>query len=251
MTKEGFFWSIIASIIATIILNIIIFIIRRIRNRKRNTLNKRLREANVKAFFYNRKVLREDSGGVGEDIAYAENQVYLIGSWLSTSLNKDFEEAVIEKVESGVEFFFCFNGLDLNIIQTYSYYMNGKKENVIKSLYNTYNKLFEIKNRSTEISKKIHINFHNQMLPTTFWGIDIDNKEKAYYKLDHKVIQGEISSAYGFQYGYSKEFSENIKGAYMYVFNNSKEVYSLKEILEDGKEINKDKDCVILTQNFK
>lgn len=251
MTKEGFLWSIVASIIATIILNIIIYIIQRIRNRKRNTLNKRLREANVKAFFYNRKVLREDSGGVGEDIAYAENHVYLIGSWLSTSLNKDFEEAVIAKVESGVEFFFCFNGLDLNIIQTYSYYMNGKNENVIKSLYNTYNKLFEIKNRSTEISKKIHIHLHNQMLPTTFWGIDTDNKENSYYKLDHKVVQGEISSSYGLQYGYSKEFSENIKDAYMYVFNNSKEVYSLKEILENGKEINKDIDCNILTQNFK
>lgn len=250
MTKEGFFWSIIASIIATIILSTTIHIIQRIRNRKRNTLNKRLKEANIKAFFYNRKILREDSGDVGEDIKHAEKHVYLIGSWLSTSLNKDFEETVIAKVESGVEFFFCFNGLDLNIIQTYSNYMNGKKENVIKSLYNTYNKLFEIKNRSTEISKKIHIHFHNQMLPTTFWGIDTDNKENSYYKLDHKVVQGEISSSYGLQYGYSKNFSENIKDAYMFVFEKSKEVYSLKEILDEGLKLNNGKDCSILIENF-
>lgn len=251
MTNDTFFFNVFTSIIATIILNFIIYVIHRIRNRRRKALNKRLKEANVKAFFYNRKVLREDSGGVGEDIAHAESHVYLIGSWLSTSLNKDFEEAVIAKVESGVEFFFCFNDLDLNIIETYSRYMNGKKENIIKSLYNTYSKLFELKNKSAEVSKKIHVYCHNQMLPTTFWGIDINNSKKSYYKLDHKVVQGEISSSYGLQYGYSKEFSDKIREAYMYVFNKSEEVYSLKEILDAGINLNNGQNCSILIQNFK
>ena len=87
------------------------------------------------------------------------------------------------------------------------------------------------------------------MLPTTFWGIDIDSNP--YYKLDHKVIKGEISSSYGLQFGYSKDFSENIKKAYMYVFKNSTEVNNISKILADGKTVNNGKDCSILDANFK
>lgn len=251
MINKSFFIAILTSIIATIIINTVIFLINKIKNRKKRTLNKRIKEANIKAFFYNRKILREDSGNVGRDIERAENHVYLIGSWLSTSLNDNFEEAIIEKVEAGVEFFFCFNDLNLNVIEIYERYLNVKKEDVIKSLHNTYQKLFEIRSKSAEIANKIHIFCHNQMIPTTFWGIDIEDKQNSYYKLDHKVIKGDISSSYGLDYGYSKDFSENIKTGYIYVLRDSTEIFNLSDVERISADANKNKDISIITDNFK
>lgn len=257
MTTKEISVGIAGSLIASVLWFFIVIIINKIRNRRKKMLYKRIKEANVKTFFYDRDVLNSDSGSVGSYIYNANKEVYLIGSWLTNSIKStqsDFKEAVLKKIDSGVEFYFCFSNLNMNIIKDYAAFVNAKEKDIIESLYDTYKYLFDIKRSLQPESKsKVHIHSHGIMLTTTFWGLDIKDDKRAFYKLDHKVIKGEISHSYGFEFGSSKKcnFSRNIKDGYMKVLEESKEIFDFDELLKHSSEINNNADHKIIEDNFK
>ncbi|MDC7291810.1 hypothetical protein NXH76_29005 [Blautia schinkii] len=247
--------SIIAAMIVTMIGSIGTIIFTKIKNRKKANLYKRIKEANLVNFFYDRNVLNSDSGSVGDDIKRAEKEVFLIGSWLTSANNEEFRRAVCERAEAGVEFYFCFNKLDYNTIEIYAKFINSNVEDIVQSLYNTYARVFEIKKElSAEPRNKIHIYSHNQMLVTAFWGFDINHKKakKRRYKLDHKLVKGEISHSYGIEFCYTKkcEFSSNIRDAYMFVLDNANKLDNIDDLLNESSQINKNMHDII-NKNFK
>lgn len=257
MTTKEISIGVAGSLIASVLWLLMCLIINKIKNRKKKMLYKRIKEANVKSFFYDRDVLNSDSGSVGSYINGATKEVYLIGSWLTSSIkseHSDFKETVLKKIESGVEFYFCFNNLNISVIRNYAMFINAKEKDVIESLYDTYKYLFEIKRAlQAESKNKIHIYSHNQVLTTAFWALDISVERRSFYKIDHKVIKGEISHSYGFEFGDSKKgsFSKNITDGYMYVLNNSKELGDLKELLNESEEINDSEGHKIILDSFK
>lgn len=256
LNDGGLIIGIIASIIATIIGSIFTIIFTKIKNRKKAKLYKRIKEANLINFFYNRNVLNSDSGSVGDDIRRAEKEVILIGSWLTSSNNEEFRRAICERVEAGVEFYFCFNNLDYNTIDIYAKFINSNVEDIVQSLYNTYAKIFEIKKSlSAESKNKIHIFSHNQMLITAFWGFDTNHKKtkKRRYKLDHKLVKGEISHSYGLEFCYTKkcEFASNIRDAYMFVLNKANSLNGIIDLLNESSKINEKNKHDIVEKNFK
>ena len=126
---------------------------------KKIRVYKRIREAKVITFFYNRAILRTDKNKfknnillkeiyrkVSCEIERANNEVYLIGCWLSTTLNdEDLKNVIIEQIDKGVAFYFCFSGWEDFALTMYSRYFNMSQKDVIESLYSSYDMLLNIR----------------------------------------------------------------------------------------------------------
>ncbi len=199
---------------------------------KKRRVYKRIREAKVITFFYNRAILRTDAGTVRDYIERATNEVYLIGCWLSTTLNdEDLKNVIIEQIDKGVAFYFCFSGWEDSALTMYSRYFNMSREDVIESLYSSYDMLLSIRESlPIELRKNLNILYHNQLVVTALWAAD-PKSQNALYKLDHRVIRGDVKSAYGFEFYSSPkcQFDDTIWKGYKEVLLSATPIYEMPD----------------------
>jgi len=178
---------------------------------------KRIKEAGVTKFYYDRKVLSLDVGSIGDFVGTASKNVTYVGCWLSSSLKQDLTQKIIQKVMEGVVFVFCLHAPGTQAIQEYASFfgldeisVNTQIEDSILTLYNTKNSL------PPELSHNIQIYWHSEMITTSFWLID-----NAKIQLDFKLVK---TVSRWFSFGVeiipsSADFFENVKSSYLAVID--------------------------------
>ena len=76
---------------------------------------KRIKEAGVIKFYYDRKVLSSDIGSIGDFVSSAKHSVIYVGCWLSSSLKQDLIKSVLKKAEEGILFTFCLKNYQIEL----------------------------------------------------------------------------------------------------------------------------------------
>lgn len=189
---------------------------------------KRLKEAGIVTFFYDRKVLQKDAGTIGDYVNKAQMEVYYVGCWLSSSLNSlDLSNAILERAKCGVKFYFCVISPDSVLIDKYSEFFNESRDELINKLIGTLHMLFRIKSDlPIEYRKNVKIFIHDQIVTTSFWAIDPEDEKKALLQLDHKIIKNMRFNSYGMEIRVSKKsrFAEEVKKGYFSVIEGATEL---------------------------
>lgn len=184
---------------------------------------KRIQEAGVVKFFYDRKVLAEDVGPIGTFINQAKFDVTYVGCWLSTSLKQNLIDVVKEKALNGVVFRFCLHAPKTGAIQEYASFFNLDVVSVNTQLEDSILALNNLKESlPIEKRKNIQIYAHSEMITTSFWILD-NAKDNAIIQLDFKLVH---STSRWFSFGFEVIRSEsklfdNIKKSYLSVIANS------------------------------
>lgn len=180
---------------------------------------KRVAEAGMVTFYYNRKVLQSDAGTIGDYIATAKKNVLHVGFWLSSSLTaQNLEKAVVDAINRGVTLEFCVLSPDSPLIDHYTKFFDTGKENILSSINNTLSKLVAIKNSlSADKQRNFKLYTHSEIVTASFWVIDRDDPDNCMVQIDHKIISNPRYSSYGMEIKPStdrKEFAESFIEGY-------------------------------------
>lgn len=189
---------------------------------------KRVKEAGIVTFFYDRKVLQSDVGTIGDYVKKAKAEVYYVGCWLSSSLNSlDLSNAILEKAQKGVKFNFCVISPESILIDKFSEFFDETRDELIGKLNGTLKMLFKIKEDLPEsLRKNVKIYIHDKIITASFWAIDPDDEKNALFQLDHKIFKNTRFNSYGMELKYSSKsnFAKEVKKGYFAVFDKAKEV---------------------------
>lgn len=223
--------TILLSAIGTIITILIIYIWvhkREFRILKYFKASRRLSEAGVITFFYNRKILQSDAGTIGEFASYAKKEIVYVGCWLSSSLNDlDLKETLIKKASEGVTIKLCIISPTTENLTRYAFFF-GETENDIKIKINaTINAVKRIHDAlPPQYRQNIKLYAHDQMLTASFWAIDHSIEKRAIFQIDHKVTTAARYHSYGMEIVYSKKsnFANEIKKGYFQILNRSQQI---------------------------
>lgn len=180
---------------------------------------KRIKEAGVIKFYYDRKVLSSDIGSIGDFVSSAKHSVIYVGCWLSSSLKQDLIKSVLKKAEEGILFTFCLHAPRTQAIQEYSSFFGSDELSINTQIEESILTLWDAKNKlPKELSDRIKIYWHSEMITTSFWLID---NETAIQKLqlDFKLVK---TKSRWFSFGVeaipsSSEFFNNVKDSYLSV----------------------------------
>lgn len=196
---------------------------------------KRIKEAGVVTFFYDRKVLQKDAGTIGDYVSKAQMEVYYVGCWLSSSLNSlDLSNVILERAKCGVKFYFCVISPKSVLIDKYSEYFNESRDELVNKLVGTLHMLFRIKgDLPAEYRKNVKIFIHDQIITTSFWAIDPEDEKRALLQLDHKIIKNMRFNSYGMEIKVSRKskFADEVKKGYFSVIEGATELK--KNIVSD------------------
>jgi len=196
---------------------------------------KRIKEAGIVTFFYDRKVLQADAGTIGEFVAKAKIEVYYVGCWLSSSLNSlDLSNQILEKATKGIKFHFCVISPKSILIDKFSQFFNVSSNELKNRLNDTINMLFRIKdNLPLEFRKNIKVYIHDEIITASFWAIDPENRNNAIIQLDHKISRGNRFNSYGMEIKYTdnSKFANEIKKGYFSIIEKANEIKESNEII--------------------
>lgn len=229
---EGKGVEIVVGVIFLAITTFLTFMRKKIKNwgvLKYRKSRKRVAEAGVVTFYYNRKILQSDAGTIGDYIATAQKSVLHVGFWLSSSLtSQNLEKAVLEAINRGVHLQFCILSPKSALIEAYTRFFDTPEENILSSINNTLAKLMAIK-KSLPPDKQdnLKIYTHNEIVTASFWVIDREDSDKCMVQIDHKIIYNPRYSSYGMEIKPSsdrKEFAQSFMDGYVKVVLNSEEL---------------------------
>lgn len=229
---EGKGVEIIVAFIFLVITTVLTFMHKKIKGMgllKYRKARKRVAEAGVVTFYYNRKILQSDAGTIGDYIATAKKSVLHVGFWLSSSLTaQNLEKAVVEAINRGVTFEFCILSPDSPLIEYYkNFFEVADNETLISNIKNTLAKLMAIKNNlSPDKQRNFKIYTHNDIVTASFWVIDRNDDDNCMVQIDHKIISNPRYSSYGMEIKPStdrKEFAESFIDGYTKVLLRAKE----------------------------
>lgn len=187
---------------------------------------KRIKEAGIVKFYYDRKVLASDVGSIGEFVGSATQNVTYVGCWLSSSLKQDLVKVVLKKARDGVCFTFCLHAPRTGAIEEYASFFNSDNVSISTQIEDSIVALYQLRSRLDEkYRQNIRIFWHSEMITTSFWLIDSDTSN-AKIQLDFKIVK---SSSRWFSFGMeiiesSSELFENIKNSYLSVIEECQAV---------------------------
>jgi hypothetical protein len=223
-------FAIITSIAATIIWTIWVTFVKKVKNTKRISYKnsiKRIKEAGVITFFYNRESLTKDVGTIGAYIKKANRDITYIGCWLSGALNaQDAVEAIVKQCTNGVECKFCILSPNSPLIDYYSNFFDITPSDLKEKTTSTIAKLYRIKSNLPDTKKhKLKIYIHDEFVNTSFWIID-PGLENSIIQMDHKLFGRSRLFSYGFEIINKPEndFYENIQDSYFKLLAKSNEL---------------------------
>ncbi len=185
---------------------------------------KRIKEAGVVKFYYDRKVLAEDVGSIGDFINSARRNVTYVGCWLSSSLKQDLIEVMKDKAINGVKFVFCIHAPRTGAIREYASFFNSDEISVNTRIEDSILALYRAKcELPSEVSENIKIFWHTEMITTSFWLID-DETKNSKIQLDFKLVN---STSRWFSFGMeiikaSSGMFDNVRKSYLSVIEEKK-----------------------------
>jgi hypothetical protein len=220
--------EIITGIVTTIICAAAVYIYKKMRaikpiSYKRPT--KRIKEAGVVTFFYNRATLTNDVGTIGHYIKKANRELIYIGCWLSGALNaQDATEAIIEQCKKGVECKFCVLSPNSPLIEYYAKFFDIPTASLIEKSRSALATLSRIRaNLPNTDRHKLKIFIHDEFVNTSFWIID-PGMDNSIIQLDHKLFGRSRQFSYGFEILRKNDFYENIRDSYFKILSNSNDL---------------------------
>ncbi len=188
---------------------------------------KRIKEAGVVKFYHNRKILADDVGSIGEFISQAKKEVIYVGCWLSSSLKQDFLQQLIQKANEGVVFKICLHSPRTGAIHEYADFFNLDDVSVVTQIEDSIISLYRAKKSlAPDKRENIKLYWHSQMITTSFWCLDGDEKNGK-IQLDFKVVKSQSRwFSFGMEVEKTKKSSlfNDIKDPYLSVISEEKVV---------------------------
>ncbi len=193
---------------------------------KYSKAHKRIKEAGVIKFYYDRKVLASDVGTIGDFVSSAKRSVVYIGCWLSSSIKQDLIKIVQEKAKEGVLFTFCLHAPRTQAIEEYASFFGSDELSINTQIEESLLTLWDAKNSLPKnVSENIKIYWHSEMITTSLWLIDNESADQK-LQLDFKLVK---TKCRWFSFGIeaipsSSDFFNNVKESYLSVVEEKNEI---------------------------
>ncbi|MDE7329565.1 MAG: toll/interleukin-1 receptor domain-containing protein [Clostridia bacterium] len=188
---------------------------------------KRIAEAGVEKFFYDRKVLMEDVGTIGQFVSSAKYSVTYIGCWLSSSLKQDLIGAIKDLVQKGIKFEFCLFSPDSELMGSYASFFNSDKKSIKTRIEDSILTLYQVVEQvPKEYRGNIKLFFHREIITTSFWQIDKD-KPDSRIQLDFKLYNVPRHFSFGVEIvsnNNTNPFFKNVVESYMQLLNEKNRI---------------------------
>lgn len=190
---------------------------------------KRIREAEIVTFYYDRKVLQSDAGTIGDYVRKARQSVVYVGFWLSSSLgSQDLAKAIRDAIAKGITMEFCLLAPDAEAVKFYEPYFEMPASEIVMRIQNSIDQLKKIKNDlPANLQRQLKIYVHNEIVTSSFWVVDRDDFQNCRVQVDHKIIANPRFSSYGFEIqrtSEKNEFATAFINGYLSVLTRSKEI---------------------------
>lgn len=178
-------------------------------------LFRNIKKSGMSVFFYNKDMLRQQLGTVGNEIAKARKQFIYIGYTMSDIVRQDLSEAIINAVTNdGVQFEFCILDEASESTALYAEYTGRDIEYIRVSLKNAEKMLENIRSQLPDDKKDfLKLYRHDKFIPSSCFLGDIQ-EEYGWIHFNYKAPGAAKLQDFGFILKKS-EFYDRMKSQYL------------------------------------
>ena len=220
---------------------------------KYSRAKKRVEEAGVVNFYYDRNVLSKDVGPIGDFVSKAKSDVTYVGCWLSSSLTSQNLAAAIKKsVQKGIRFTFCLISPKSNMLENFASFFSTDALSIKIQIENSFLSLYKIIEELPKKDKdKVEIYCHNEMIITSFWVIDKDFEDSK-LQLDFKLVKTPRWFSFGMEVDKKGKLYESIMQSYLSVIEEKNRIteYDIEELRGERAKKEKLKEQILDVSHF-